>query len=85
MRDNNNPSYNFVMTTDWMFVSPRDKGDYFGDDHKIAVNSTGMVGLLLTKSPEESEFLERVGPSTILAAVGKPWASKNTKWKIIVP
>jgi ATP adenylyltransferase/5',5'''-P-1,P-4-tetraphosphate phosphorylase II len=67
------------MTTDWMFVSPRDKDDYRGEDHKIAVNSTGMVGLLLTKSPEESEFLERVGPSTILAAVGKPWASNNTK------
>jgi ATP adenylyltransferase/5',5'''-P-1,P-4-tetraphosphate phosphorylase II len=81
MRDDSNLSYNFVMTTDWMFVSPRDKDDYRGQDHKIAVNSTGMVGLLLTKSTEESEFLERVGPSSILATVGKPWpqTTRNEK------
>lgn len=68
-------SYNFVMTTDWVFVSPRSKGDYIDGDHKIGVNSTGMVGLLLTKSEEESEFLERVGPLSILTELGKPWPS----------
>lgn len=73
-----NISYNFVMTTDWMFVSPRDKDDYRGEQYKIAVNSTGMVGLLLTKSPEESDFLERVGPATILGQVGIPWLQERS-------
>lgn len=68
-----NFSYNFVMTTQWMFVSPRSKDDYLGEGYKISVNSTGMVGLLLTKSEEETEFLERISPATILAYVGKPW------------
>ena len=66
-------SYNFVMTTEWMFISPRSKDDYIDNGHKIAVNSTGMVGLLLTKSEEQSQFVEEIGPLTILAFVGKPW------------
>jgi ATP adenylyltransferase/5',5'''-P-1,P-4-tetraphosphate phosphorylase II len=72
--EDDNVSYNFVMTTQWMFISPRERDDYRGEQYKIAVNSTGMVGLLLTKSPEESDFLERVGPATILGQVGKPWS-----------
>lgn len=66
-------SYNFAMTTEWMFLSPRSKGGYVGDGYRIGVNSTGMVGLLLTKSEEESKFLEQIGPLTILSYVGKPW------------
>lgn len=66
-------SYNFAMTTEWMFLSPRLKGDYVGDGYRISVNSTGMIGLLLTKSEEQSKFLERIGPLTILSHVGKPW------------
>lgn len=78
--EDGNVSYNFVMTTQWMFISPREKDDYRGEQYKIAVNSTGMVGLLLTKSPEESEFLERVGPATILGQVGKSWSQgRNEK------
>ena len=69
-----NFSYNFVMTTQWMFIAPRTKDDYIGEGYKIAVNSTGMVGLLLTKSEEETAFLERISPSTVLAHVGKPWS-----------
>lgn len=72
-------SYNFVMTTDWMFVSPRSKDDFIEDGYKIAVNSTGMVGLLLTKSQEESDFIERVGPLTILSNVGVLWPDPDTR------
>ena len=68
-------SYNLVMTTDWIFICPRTKDDFISDEgHKIAVNSTGMVGLLLTKSPEETTFLENIGPMTVLQSVGKTWS-----------
>jgi len=66
-------SYNFALTEEWMFVSPRIKDDFINKDHKIGVNSTGMIGLLLTKSQEESTFLENMGPLNILKEVGKPW------------
>lgn len=72
-----NLSYNFVMTTEWMFLSPRSKDDYIGEEYEIGVNSTGMIGLLLTKSEKESEFLEKTGPLTILSCVGKPWPSSS--------
>jgi ATP adenylyltransferase/5',5'''-P-1,P-4-tetraphosphate phosphorylase II len=71
-------SYNFVMTMDWIFLSPRTMDDYTDTDQRIAVNSTGMVGLLLTKSDEQTEFVERVRPLSILASVGKPW-SQNAR------
>jgi sulfate adenylyltransferase (ADP) / ATP adenylyltransferase len=77
-RDGTRSSYNFVMTTHWVFVSPRSKGDYIYGDYKIGVNSTGIVGLLLTRSEEESEFLERVGPLSILSALGKPWPTSSS-------
>jgi ATP adenylyltransferase C-terminal domain len=73
---NDTISYNFVMTTEWMYVCPRSKDAYHGSGHTIDVNSTGMVGLLLTKSEEESTFLEKMGPLSVLAEVGKPWPSK---------
>jgi len=72
-RDPELSSYNFAMTTRWIFVSPRTKGDYIGEGYTIGVNSAGMIGLLLTKSEEESAFLERMGPLSILATLGKPW------------
>ena len=68
-------SYNFAMTTEWIFVAPRRKGDYIEQGYKIGVNSTGMIGLLLTKSEEESQILEDIGPLTVLEYVGKPWSS----------
>jgi ATP adenylyltransferase/5',5'''-P-1,P-4-tetraphosphate phosphorylase II len=77
-RDGERSSYNFVMTTHWFFVSPRSKGDYIDGEHKIGVNSTGMVGLLLTRSEDESDFLEGVGPLSILAALGKPWPTSSS-------
>jgi len=61
------------MTTEWMFISPRIKEDYVDQGYTINVNSTGMVGLLLTKSEQESAFVENIGPITILAQVSKPW------------
>jgi len=79
-RDNpeENHSYNFVMTTEWIFLSPRIRDDYTEENQSIAVNSTGMVGMLLTKSEEQTEFVEQVGPLNILANVGKPW-SQNAR------
>jgi ATP adenylyltransferase/5',5'''-P-1,P-4-tetraphosphate phosphorylase II len=61
------------MTTQWMFISPRSKADYEGQGHKIGINSTGMIGLLLTKSQEELEFVGKKGPIIILSEVGIPW------------
>ena len=61
------------MTTEWIFVAPRRKDDYQHEGYKIGVNSTGMVGLLLTKSDEETAFVEKIGPLAILADVGSPW------------
>jgi ATP adenylyltransferase len=71
-------SYNFAMTTDWIFVAPRKNDDYQHEGYKIGVNSTGMVGLLLTKSDEETAFIEKVGPLAVLEDVGCPWPSNNT-------
>ena len=62
------------MTVDWLFVAPRTKDEYIHEGHKIGVNSTGMVGLLLTKSDEETAFIEKVGPLAVLADVGSPWS-----------
>jgi len=70
-------SYNWVLTTDWMYVSPRTQEDYENEGQRVAVNSTGMVGLLLAKSHEQAEFIEQVGPSNILAYVGSPWPSRQ--------
>jgi len=72
-----NLSYNFVMTTEWIFLSPRTKDDYVGQQYDIGVNSTGMVGLLLTKSEAETQFIEEIGPLSILSDVGKPWPQKS--------
>ena len=69
-------SYNFVMTTEWMYICPRSNDDYHGEGYIISVNSTGMVGLFLTKSEEESAFLERIGALTVLTQVGKPWPAR---------
>jgi len=66
------------MTTEWIFLSPRIRDDYTEENQSIAVNSTGMVGMLLTKSEEQTEFVEQVGPLNILANVGKPW-SQNAR------
>jgi len=73
-----NLSYNFAMTTDWIFVAPRRKDDYQHEGYKIGVNSTGMVGLLLTKSDEETAFIEKVGPLAVLEDVGCPWPSNTS-------
>jgi ATP adenylyltransferase len=70
-------SYNFNMTREWMFLSPRKKDDYINQEYRIGVNSTGMIGLLLTKSPEESQFLEDIGPVTVLEDVGISWSAKR--------
>ena len=71
-------SYNFAMTTDWIFVAPRKKDDYQHEGYKIGVNSTGMIGLLLTKSDEETAFIEKVGPLAVLEDVGCLWPTNNT-------
>jgi ATP adenylyltransferase/5',5'''-P-1,P-4-tetraphosphate phosphorylase II len=72
-------SYNFVMTNEWIFLSPRKKDDYIEQGFKIDVNSTGMVGLLLTKSEEESRFLEQISPARVLENVGIAWPSQREK------
>jgi ATP adenylyltransferase/5',5'''-P-1,P-4-tetraphosphate phosphorylase II len=72
-------SYNYVMTTQWMFICPRSTGDFRDQGREIGVNSTGMVGLLLTKSQDESDFVEQYGPGRILSFVGEPWPSQSNE------
>jgi ATP adenylyltransferase/5',5'''-P-1,P-4-tetraphosphate phosphorylase II len=67
------------MTSDWLFIAPRTKEDFplQEDNDLLSVNSTGMIGLLLTKSLSESNLVEELGPTRILAVVGSPWINKS--------
>ncbi|OLL22670.1 Diadenosine 5',5'''-P1,P4-tetraphosphate phosphorylase 2 [Neolecta irregularis DAH-3] len=66
-------AYNFCMTKEWMFMAPRSK-EHWKD---ISINSTGMVGLLLTKSDEELQDVKHTRIVEILEHVGIPKSDGN--------
>lgn len=59
-------SYNFVMTKEWMFIAPRIMESW----NYISVNSTGMIGMFLVKSEEESNMVKDIGVLKILKQLG---------------
>ncbi|KAK9478751.1 ATP adenylyltransferase-domain-containing protein [Lipomyces japonicus] len=71
--DQSNKSYNFAMTSKWMFMAPRSKEEFEG----VSVNSTGLVGLLLAKSQYQAELIKTVTPLHILGSVGLPVLDKT--------
>ncbi|KXS22356.1 ATP adenylyltransferase, partial [Gonapodya prolifera JEL478] len=62
------PSFNFLMTRKWMLLVPRRSDSYEG----ISINSVGYGGMLLSKSAEEIEKVERIGPMNILKELAFP-------------
>ncbi|KAJ2820890.1 bifunctional AP-4-A phosphorylase/ADP sulfurylase [Coemansia erecta] len=63
-------SYNMIMTRSAMVLFPRRQSSW----HGIAINSLGFAGLVLAKTKDEQEFLDRFGILHILACVGFPRA-----------
>eukprot|EP01133_Synstelium_polycarpum_P017682 gene17682-21081_t len=59
------PSYNFIMTQDWMFVIPRRCYQSRG----ISINSVGFTGAILVKKEEELDTLKQHGIMNILRDV----------------
>jgi sulfate adenylyltransferase (ADP) / ATP adenylyltransferase len=56
-------SYNFILTQNWMLMVSRAKEKSF---NKFELNSIAYAGFLLTKNPEDLEFLKQVGPLAVL-------------------
>ncbi|CAK9439984.1 uncharacterized protein LODBEIA_P40840 [Lodderomyces beijingensis] len=62
-------SYNFIMTTRYMFMVPRSKSKF---EDRIGINSCGFQGLVLCKNEELFEFVKKTGPLNILSSVSLP-------------
>lgn len=58
-------AYNLLATRQWMIIVPRSRESF----ESIPVNSLGFAGALLVRNPQQMEFLERVGPMTLLENV----------------
>ncbi|KAJ1851000.1 bifunctional AP-4-A phosphorylase/ADP sulfurylase [Coemansia sp. RSA 1822] len=59
-------SYNMIMTRSAILLFPRRQSSW----HSIAINSLGFAGLVLAKTKDEQEFLDRFGILHILSCVG---------------
>ncbi len=57
--------YNFLATTDWLWLVPRSRETYEG----IAVNALGFAGALLVRDAAMHRHLEEIGPLQVLAGV----------------
>jgi len=67
--DNNaNKSYNFLVTKSFMWVVPRKSDSYNGID----LNSVGLLGSLLAKSPEKLDQIRKSTPYEIIKNVTFP-------------
>lgn len=65
------PSYNLVVTREWMLLTPRRRECFAG----ISLNALAFVGALLVKDVEQLDTLRRHGPWVALEAVARPHAS----------
>ncbi|KAG4305412.1 hypothetical protein PORY_000968 [Pneumocystis oryctolagi] len=65
-------SYNFAMTKQWMFITPRTTESW----NHISVNTVGMLGMFLVKSQEELNLVKNTGILKILKQLG---VNKNEK------
>ncbi|KAJ3335384.1 bifunctional AP-4-A phosphorylase/ADP sulfurylase, partial [Kappamyces sp. JEL0680] len=62
-------SFNLVFTRDWLMVVPRRAEHCVHDGLRLSVNSVGMAGFLLAKSPQEVELIKTLGPLEVLNRV----------------
>ncbi|RPB16512.1 hypothetical protein P167DRAFT_532063, partial [Morchella conica CCBAS932] len=60
------PHYNFLMTTEWMVMVPRTRGECDG----VGVNSLGMMGVLWLGDDEQLEVWKGIGFDEFLGRVG---------------
>jgi ATP adenylyltransferase len=51
------PSFNFIMTREWMLLVPRSQELHELNGVKLSVNSLGFVGMILLKSHDEARAL----------------------------
>jgi ATP adenylyltransferase len=61
-------SYNLCFTKHWMFVIPRRIEQING----ISINSVGYAGMILAKSSEDYDQIQRMGPLELLKQLAYP-------------
>jgi ATP adenylyltransferase len=59
------PSYNFIMTKDWMFMVPRSHENC----GRLSLNSVAFAGTLLVKTGEDMNFVKMKGHMEIFKSV----------------
>jgi len=59
-------SYNLIVTSYWMLMVLRDKAYAF---NRISINALGFLGLILVKSKEDLELVQKAGPLAIIKDV----------------
>jgi sulfate adenylyltransferase (ADP) / ATP adenylyltransferase len=66
------PSYNVIITLEYMHVIPRRQDDYVLEEtgERLNVNALGFAGMLLVKSEQEVEAVKRESIGKILRSVG---------------
>jgi ATP adenylyltransferase len=66
------PSYNVIVTLEHIHIIPRRQEYYILAENggKLSVNAAGFAGLLVAKSDQELEIVNREGISKILRGVG---------------
>lgn len=67
--DNDEFSYNFLMTKDFMLVVPR-RCEY---DGPVGCNSVAFAGSFFVRSKEELDYVSTRGPINVLKTVGWEW------------
>lgn len=66
-------SYNIVMTDQYIHVVPRIKESYVLESgEEVSINSLGFAGMILTKSQEALEGVQKAGVLTVLSTLGFP-------------
>ncbi|KYR02176.1 hypothetical protein DLAC_00990 [Tieghemostelium lacteum] len=61
-------SYNFIMTSEWMFLVPRSVYQSRG----ISINSVGFTGAILVRKEEDLDTIQKHGIMNILTEVSIP-------------
>jgi len=67
--DNDEFSYNFLMTKDFMLLVPR-RCEY---DGPVGCNSVAFAGSFFVRSKEELDYVSTKGPMNVLKTVGWEW------------
>lgn len=59
-------SYNLIVTSRWMLMVLRDKAYAF---NRISINALGFIGLILVKSREDLDLVQKAGPLAVIRDV----------------